>query len=659
MSNYSNLKTAIANVVKTNGNNEITGALLQQTLFAMVNSLAAGYIFAGVAQTSTNPGTPDQRVFYIAMTPGVYSNFNGVSLIAGQIGIFYYDSQWHTRIISVGAFVNEIYAYGVPASSADWVDGKLYYNRVTHLLRLYRGGSWETIPFVDGAIYVLNNRFVSYDASVQDLVLYPMPVIPLSGLSIPSSPVFGKFYFSPTESKIRFYPRSHENGRILVNMDTETFYSFGSKLYYWNGSELVEYLAELTEKVYVLERQVREVREINGINTLFTISGAGIRADSSRQDFGEQIAISGDFACCPFVDYIPTTPIRVRYGTAFSSFGLVFYDENRAPLVGHVFSSNHIGEDLVFSHPTAKYFRSSRPNTGATYFYYSIYGTGGLVHEGDLEKLESRWKGKKILWLGTSIPQGGYPEIVADFLGATVINKAVGSSVCRAYHRDGTTITGPNGERAFSQTIAEKNSLYGSGYSQYSFESILIPYLDGTHDAPDIIVLEYGADSGQESNLNEMPLLNEDCTGPIGADSLTQSLGINFNRCTYTGAMLFIINTILQYLPFARIVVIGYQNEMRRPQQVQAQETVANYWQIPLFATSPLLGWSDRIVPGSMAKFNAKYSPTYTASQDVTQFRMWCPDDFHPHSNPTLTPDGYLQSNYELARKIIAMFNEI
>ena len=80
MANYETLKTAIQQVVKTNGNNEITGALLQQSLLAMINSLGAGDQFAGVAYPNTNPGTPDQNVAYLATTPGVYSYFGGFTL---------------------------------------------------------------------------------------------------------------------------------------------------------------------------------------------------------------------------------------------------------------------------------------------------------------------------------------------------------------------------------------------------------------------------------------------------------------------------------------------------------------------------------------------------------------------------------------------------
>lgn len=101
MANYASLKTAIQNVVKTNGNNEITGALLQQSLLAMINSLGIGYQFAGVATPSTDPGTPDQNVFYIA-GPGTYANFSNVTVDDGYIGVFAYNGSWTNVMVVVG-----------------------------------------------------------------------------------------------------------------------------------------------------------------------------------------------------------------------------------------------------------------------------------------------------------------------------------------------------------------------------------------------------------------------------------------------------------------------------------------------------------------------------------------------------------------------------
>ena len=94
MANYSVLKQAIQDVVRTNGNNEITGALLQQSLLTMVNSLGVGYQYAGIATPAINPGTPDQNVFYLASTAGTYTNFNNTVLADGEVAILAYNGSW-------------------------------------------------------------------------------------------------------------------------------------------------------------------------------------------------------------------------------------------------------------------------------------------------------------------------------------------------------------------------------------------------------------------------------------------------------------------------------------------------------------------------------------------------------------------------------------
>ena len=103
MANYETLKSAIQQVVKTNGNNEITGALLQQSLLAMINSLGAGYQFIDVATTATKPGTPDQKVFYVANGKGTYTNFGGISITEDEVVILYYDTAWHKLLTGIAS----------------------------------------------------------------------------------------------------------------------------------------------------------------------------------------------------------------------------------------------------------------------------------------------------------------------------------------------------------------------------------------------------------------------------------------------------------------------------------------------------------------------------------------------------------------------------
>ena len=96
MANYETLKAAINAVIKANGQREITGTVLNQTLNAMVNSLGANYQLAGVATPSTNPGTPDQNVFYLAFEDGTYTNFNAIVLPDG-ISILMWNGSWSSQ----------------------------------------------------------------------------------------------------------------------------------------------------------------------------------------------------------------------------------------------------------------------------------------------------------------------------------------------------------------------------------------------------------------------------------------------------------------------------------------------------------------------------------------------------------------------------------
>lgn len=88
MANWIKLKKAIADVIKTNGNEEITGAIMQQTLISIVDNLGSNAQFGGVAVPSTVPADTDGSVFYLASTQGTYPNFNNIEVNASEIAVF-------------------------------------------------------------------------------------------------------------------------------------------------------------------------------------------------------------------------------------------------------------------------------------------------------------------------------------------------------------------------------------------------------------------------------------------------------------------------------------------------------------------------------------------------------------------------------------------
>ena len=53
--------------------------------------------FAGIATPTTDPGTPDGNIFYIA-GEGSYPNFDNQVVEVGQIAVLKWDGSWHKEV---------------------------------------------------------------------------------------------------------------------------------------------------------------------------------------------------------------------------------------------------------------------------------------------------------------------------------------------------------------------------------------------------------------------------------------------------------------------------------------------------------------------------------------------------------------------------------
>lgn len=94
MANWSDLKAAVAQVIKTNGNNEITGQILQNVLNNIISNVGENATLAGIATPTTNPGAPDGNVFYFATQAGTYTNFGSVELNNGLNILHWNGTSW-------------------------------------------------------------------------------------------------------------------------------------------------------------------------------------------------------------------------------------------------------------------------------------------------------------------------------------------------------------------------------------------------------------------------------------------------------------------------------------------------------------------------------------------------------------------------------------
>lgn len=105
---YNQLKTDIAAVIRTNGNEEITGEVLQYVLLMMVSALGKDFQFAGKATPETEIGTPDENAAWL-VGAGTYNNFGDVPFTVdeNELGIVMFDGSFTNQKVTIGRKVDD------------------------------------------------------------------------------------------------------------------------------------------------------------------------------------------------------------------------------------------------------------------------------------------------------------------------------------------------------------------------------------------------------------------------------------------------------------------------------------------------------------------------------------------------------------------------
>ena len=93
-----------------------TGAQIDALLDAANELKTAGYIYKGVATPSTNPGTPTERVAYLASEPGTYTNFGGIVIASGLYSLTYAGGTWTGTQMQAGSDIEVVQTTGQSAS---------------------------------------------------------------------------------------------------------------------------------------------------------------------------------------------------------------------------------------------------------------------------------------------------------------------------------------------------------------------------------------------------------------------------------------------------------------------------------------------------------------------------------------------------------------
>lgn len=91
-----------------------------------VDSLLLGAVYGGIAARTTNPGTPETKVFYLPTEVGEYPNFGNLSVVENEIAFLYYDgTNWTKQSVDFSNNFNEINAELKKKANAKEVDSSL------------------------------------------------------------------------------------------------------------------------------------------------------------------------------------------------------------------------------------------------------------------------------------------------------------------------------------------------------------------------------------------------------------------------------------------------------------------------------------------------------------------------------------------------------
>ena len=488
MANYATLRAAIQNVVKTNGNNEITGALLQQSLLAMIDSLGNGYMCVGIATPTTNPGTPDQNVFYIA-GPGTYSNFNSLVVPDGNLGVLKYNGSWSLETVAVGknydddienleqgiAALNEIFDYKqfdlsnaihVPNAYIRYSDGRQIAAGVgtrIHLYKIPNNGQYSFVKVHAGAGDTVPAIIAFYSQDAADTELLPANCL---GLIQAQVGVFD--YDAPVPVGTKTIAVSNR----IVNVPTPLVYTYADIV-----SETVE--TELSQRLddeiifernvaatsysisqYVVLRNLEKNAKIKIVIDGYGGTGAGFIAfqNSSNVFFnendlyvGKEIYLEQDGNLDQLRFY------KASGGDNIFNFRVILLKDNNYPVDFNMYSGylrdlSNSAQQISLKRPFSGYYNTTDPDTKVN---SNVWVTWEKEYScGYKMNVSTDWTQYVILFSYASIKPGGGNRITQITLTA---DKTIDTSGCLYWilqirKTDSAAITPDDVENAISLT---------------------------------------------------------------------------------------------------------------------------------------------------------------------------------------------------------------
>lgn len=167
MSAFSTLLALINAQIKTNGQKAITGAKLNGVLVQMVNELGSGYQFIDIATPATDPGTPDENVWYIASQAGTYTNFGGIIVNENEVCALVWNGSWTKKVTgaATAAQVNQL--------GQEIIDGQFSANGIKREIVSLSGNAIEiSVNVKQGNAIYIESQFEASGTYIYQFLLH-------------------------------------------------------------------------------------------------------------------------------------------------------------------------------------------------------------------------------------------------------------------------------------------------------------------------------------------------------------------------------------------------------------------------------------------------------------------------------------------------------
>lgn len=255
MGNYEELKQAISNVIKTNGNQEITGQIMQNALLTIISTIGDNATFAGIATPNTNPGTPDQNVFWIATENGEYVNFDA-QVIYNEPSLFVNENgSWVKKSLGIpNNMVNYISGSEIFFTDSRFVNAainKAIIQRDISTIKVIYGTKNDVLFTINGTknFYykdsIPNHFTVSINGGLNSLIFINKD--------------FVNNIISNNQSKVNI----EEEGNVLPNLDNGELFVFEETNSMVSSNKAIN---NIIKKMYVSDNSVNNIEVILGSN---------------------------------------------------------------------------------------------------------------------------------------------------------------------------------------------------------------------------------------------------------------------------------------------------------------------------------------------------------------------------------------------------------